>query len=130
VIRFYRKSDADLLATVMEERDRLENELSMAQVERSVNKGLAEQYIKEISGLQARIRELEETQKKFYQSQNETVKTLLASTVESNTPVVWPEREQVKINAVPPRSLVGTLKAKVIQQAAKRQAEKKPDVVQ
>jgi hypothetical protein len=130
VIRFYRKSDADLLATVMEERDRLERELATERDSHRSWRATAVGCSDRLAEQAERIRVLEEAQQKFFESQNETVKTLLASTVESNTPVVWPEREQVKINAVPPRSLVGTLKAKVIQQAAKRQAEKKPDVVQ
>jgi hypothetical protein len=127
-MRFYRKSDADLLATIMEERDRLAHDLQAADSAREMWHTTASNSIEESKLLRERIRTLEAANEKFFQQQNETVKTLLAKDADSNAPVVWPDREQVKMNAAPPRSLVGTLKARVIQNGLKNQ--KKPESVQ
>jgi hypothetical protein len=128
-MRLYRKSDADLLATIIEERDQLEQARSAAVSEVASLRVRVEAASKQLEMAYARIYTLEETNQKFFESQNQTVKTLLAGTVESNAPIVFPEqREQVKITT-PPRGMMATLKERAIKTALAAQAPKKSEVV-
>jgi hypothetical protein len=129
-MRLYRKSDADLLATVIEERDQRASELATERAAHVTWKALCEETQKQLAAAHERIRTLEETNQKFFESQNQTVKTLLAGTVESNAPIVFPEqREQVKITT-PPRGMMATLKERAIKTALAARAPKKSEVVQ